>query len=225
MRKMRVVLLFGSIGLLLAACSSSLVSKATDNTGVATTLGGTTLPATTVVATTLGGTTLPDTTVAATTVGESTPTATVPLTLAPTDDSTSPPVATIPPTTAKTTQKTSAKTTTTTTAKTTPPTSPAGPVFASFSVSADNCPSTTVAPGVSFVVVPSKPTVKVSWKVTGPFDMIYDAVDNVDGPNSSGLPATGSETFSRDCNGSHTYYVVAVNKGHKTVKSKVVSSG
>jgi len=224
MRTIRAVLLFGSIGLLLAACSSSLVSKATDNTGVATTLGGTTLPATTIVATTLGGTTLPDTTVAATTVGETTPAATVLLTLAPTDDSTSPPVATTPPTTAKTTQKTSAKTTTTT-AKTTPPTSPSGPGFASFSVSAENCPSTTVAPGVSFVVVPSKPTVKVSWKVTGPFDMIYDAVDNVEGPNSSGLPATGSETFSRDCNGSHTYYVVAVNKGHKTVKSKVVSSG
>ena len=54
--------------------------------------------------------------------------------------------------------------------------------------------------------------------------MVYDAVDTVDGAFNSGLPSTGSDTFSRDCSGTHTYYVVAVSNGHKTVKSKQISS-
>ncbi len=66
--------------------------------------------------------------------------------------------------------------------------------------------------------------ITVTWKVTGAYDMIYDALDNVDGPFTQGLPASGSASFGRICDGhTHTVYVVAVYQGHKVVKSKSYS--
>ena len=104
--------------------------------------------------------------------------------------------------------------------------SPSGPVFTAFTVVADACPSSTPAPDVSTSLATPNPRVTVTWKITGPYDSVYDAVDNPDGPYHSGLPSSGTDDFSRSCNGSsHTYYVVAVSGGRKTVRSTVVASG
>ncbi|HEY4333707.1 MAG TPA: hypothetical protein VGM78_14095 [Ilumatobacteraceae bacterium] len=108
----------------------------------------------------------------------------------------------------------------------TPTTKPAptGPTIASFSVTADACPP-KADPVATFQPPPSAdPNVHMSWKITGPVDEVYDAVDDVNGPYTPDLKASGSATFSRACDGnSHTYYIVAVYKGHKTVKSKAVA--
>jgi hypothetical protein len=111
------------------------------------------------------------------------------------------------------------KTTTAPKTTTTPaPTSPSGPEFTSFTVSAQLCGPPTTLPGL----LPDAKVI-VQWKVTGPFDSIYDAVDNVDGPFNQGLPSSGADVFSRDCSAAHTYFVVAVSNGTKTVRSMVIA--
>lgn len=198
--------------LALAACSSDVKSNATDATGAKTTpaTAAATSPATSL--TTAAATTIP-TTVPATTV--TTPAASTVATAVTTTAATT--------TTTTTTTTASAKTTTTTaktTPKTSPKTSPAEPVFTSFSATVAPCP-TTVAPGVSFTPPPDNGEITVKWSVTGPFENIYDALDNVNGPYSQNLPATGSASFSRICDGNkHTVFVVAVHNGTKVVKSK-----
>jgi len=207
MTNIRAIALLGCLALGLAACSSNVSSTATNATTVsppgsttASTLAATsavTPPASTVETT--GATTTASTASATTTTTASSSTST------PASPSTSP----------KTAPKTAPKTPA--------PTSPAGPVFASFSANVDPCP-TTVAPGVSFTPPPDTGMITVTWKVTGAYDMIYDALDNVDGPFTQGLPASGSASFGRICDGhTHTVYVVAVYKGHKVVKSKSYS--
>jgi hypothetical protein len=100
-----------------------------------------------------------------------------------------------------------------------------GPVFDSFSVTADPCPSNTVAPDASITVPPFDGKVSVSWQVRGSYDTLYNAVDNPDGAYTSGLPASGTAEFTRQCGSAHTYYVVAVSGGKKTVKSQTVPVG
>jgi hypothetical protein len=137
-----------------------------------------------------------------------------------------PTVAIDPATTAPTTPKpTTPRTTpkpTTTPASTAPPV----PRFTKFSVQADPCPTTTVAPDASFSPPPAAELhVTVTWAVEGQFDSVYDAIDNADGPFTVDLPASGSATFLRDCTSSHTYFVVAVAGSSKLSRSKVVSPG
>jgi hypothetical protein len=65
--------------------------------------------------------------------------------------------------------------------------------------------------------------VRVHWSVTGPFDSIYDAIDDQNGSYSTGLSASGTASFTRACDGTaHTYYVVAVHNGQKVVRSQSV---
>ena len=69
---------------------------------------------------------------------------------------------------------------------------------------------------------PTPPTVYItlSWKVSGSSVTVYDAVDDVNGPYDSGLPASGTARFPRHCDGTaHTYFVVATVDGKKIVKS------
>lgn len=76
---------------------------------------------------------------------------------------------------------------------------------------------------MSTTIQPSTPQVHVSWKITGSVDSVYDAVDSSGSLYSSGLPASGSATFTRSCDGSaHSYFVVAVSHGQKTIRSGTV---
>ncbi len=91
--------------------------------------------------------------------------------------------------------------------------------FSQFSVTlAGAC----AAPDVS-TPVPA-PTVQISWKLTGVIpDDVYVAVENVDGPYTTGLPTQGTFELNYPCDGNeHTYYVVAVIGTEKVSKSKKV---
>jgi len=79
-----------------------------------------------------------------------------------------------------------------------------------------------VAPDVSTPV--EGPTVQISWKLTGVIpDDVYVAVENVDGPYTTGLPTQGTFELNYPCDGNqHTYYVVAVIGTQKVSKSKKV---
>jgi hypothetical protein len=224
MNKIRATVLVGSIGLM-TACGSSSLSRATDKAGVTEAATSTAAPSSTVVPTTAPSTTVPATTSApdttvVVTVAETTVAPAVSGTLAPVDPPTAAPP---PPPPAATTTKATTTTTTTTTTTSPAPTSPSGPVFTAFSLKADNCP-VAPAPGIPFTRAPSTPMVTVSWKITGPYDMVYDAIDNVRGPYNQGLPSSGSDQFTRDCTpgAKHTYYVVAVSNGKRTFKSQAI---
>jgi len=113
-------------------------------------------------------------------------------------------------TTISATTTTAAATTTapaTTTKATTPVTNPPGPrVSASFS--GPDCATDL------------DPTVTVSWEISAGADVMYIAVDDVNGKYDD-IPATGSITFTFACDGTeHNYYVVAEKDGIRKVKSK-----
>jgi hypothetical protein len=58
--------------------------------------------------------------------------------------------------------------------------------------------------------------VTVSWEALGT-ESVYVAIDNVDGPYETGLPAAGSITLPNNCPVGNTYYVVAENAEGRTV--------
>ena len=92
------------------------------------------------------------------------------------------------------------------------PKPPTGPKVVSFSTSGED--SCAPAGGSA----PLQPMITLTWSAVNA-DSVYVAVDDPNGPFETGLPLSGSYQLPFQCEGAHSYHVVAVRGSDKGVKS------